>query len=156
MALTLTSPAFGNGETIPVQYTCSGENSSPALAWSGAPAGTKSFLLICNDPDAPAGVWHHWAVFDIPPERTGLDGGYGPAKAPPGCREGVNDFGDVGYGGPCPPRGHGPHHYHFRLSALDVATLPAEPTANCAEIAALAQPHVLASAEWVGVYERKA
>lgn len=154
MTLKLTSPAFAEGAEIPASFTCDGANSSPALAWSGAPAGTRSFLLTCNDPDAPAGVWHHWAAFDIPADWSGLEAGFGAERPAAGFREAVNDFGKPGYGGPCPPRGHGPHHYHFRLSALGEASLPAASSASCVEVMHLARPYVLEFTELVGLYER--
>src|SRR5690606_5678044 len=117
MAFTLESPAFENGQTIPEAYVREGGNLSPPLRWSGAPAGTRSFLLVVEDPDAPRGVFRHWAVYDIVAERTELpEGTAGPER----FRQGVNDFGNDRYDGPRPPKGHGIHHYHFRLSALDV------------------------------------
>jgi hypothetical protein len=155
MTLTLTSPAFAQGEEIPARYTCDGENRSPALVWDGVPEGTRSFLLVCDDPDAPSGVFHHWAAFDIPAAWRGLDAGFGPESLEPGFRQAVNDFGKPGYGGPCPPRGHGLHHYHFRLSALSEAGLSAAPSASCVEVMQLARPYVLAFTELVGVYERR-
>lgn len=154
MPLKLTSPAFAQGEEIPSKYTCDGANLSPALAWSGAPQGTRGFLLVCDDPDAPSGTFHHWAAFDIPPDWSGLEAGFGPESLEPGFRQAINDFGKPGYGGPCPPRGHGLHHYHFRLSALSEASLPAAPGASCVEVMRLARPYVLEFTELVGVYER--
>ena len=114
--MKLVSSAFADGAAIPRRFTCDGENLSPPLQWSGAPAGTRSFVLLCDDPDAPAGTWHHWAVYDVPPVLTDLADG---AALNMKMKQAVNDFRKVGYGGPCPPRGHGPHHYHFRLLALD-------------------------------------
>ena len=108
MAFELTSEAFEDGGTIPVRYTCDGENVSPPLAWSGAPEGTKSFALFVEDPDAPRGTFDHWIVYDIPADAEGLpeDAGASPRlEAPGGPLQGKNDFGDVGWGGPCPPRG---------------------------------------------------
>lgn len=156
MTLKIESPIFAQGAAIPAQYTCDGEDRSPAFSWSGAPAGTKSFVLVCVDPDAPSGLFHHWAAFDIPASYRGLEAGYGKKSLDPAVRQAVNDFGRPGYGGPCPPRSHGPHHYHFRLSALDIISLDALPTVKCAEIIALAGRHEIAAAELVGLYNRAA
>ncbi len=154
MTMTLTSPAFAQGGEIPEAYTCDGENLSPPLAWSGVPAGTRSLLLVCDDPDAPGGVFHHWAAYDIPPDWTGLEAGYGPETLEPGFHQAINDFGKPGYGGPCPPPGHGPHHYHFRLSALSEPITGAAPGASCVEVMTLARPVILEFVELVGVYGR--
>ncbi len=154
MALKLTSGAFGADERIPARYTCEGDDISPPLSWSGAPEGTGSFALLCDDPDAPAGTWHHWAAYDIPAERTELPEGFAKTAEVDGVRQAVNDFRKHGYGGPCPPPGHGTHHYHFRLLALGVESLGLERQASCTEVARAAQDHVLAEAELVGTYER--
>jgi Raf kinase inhibitor-like YbhB/YbcL family protein len=153
MALSLKSSAFAQGRNVPRKYTCDGMNVSPPLEWSGVPAGTTSLLLICNDPDAPGGTFHHWAAYDIPPDLKGLE------EIPAGkqdrrFRQAVNDFGQAGYGGPCPPGGHKPHSYRFRLSALK-ERLEAEPaTARCTEIIRLAKPLEIGAAELVGYYGR--
>jgi len=154
MALRLTSPAFAQGGQIPRKHTCDGDNVSPPLQWSGVPEGTQSFLVVCDDPDAPSGVFQHWAAFDIPGDRRSLDEGHGPETLADGFRQAINDFGRPGYGGPCPPRGDPPHRYHFRLSALSEPSLPAAPTASCAEVIALARPYVLEFVELVGLYGR--
>lgn len=154
MPLRLNSSAFGQGEAIPKKYTCDGDNVSPPLTWSGAPEGTRSFLLVCDDPDAPGGVFHHWAAFNIPAGWTELAEGYGPESLEPGFRQAINDFGKPGYGGPCPPRGDGPHRYHFRLSALSTETLLAASSATCVEVMTLARPHVLEFVELVGLFGR--
>ncbi|MBI1898671.1 MAG: YbhB/YbcL family Raf kinase inhibitor-like protein [Acidobacteria bacterium] len=152
MAFSIDSIAFENGGTIPQQHTCEGEDSSPPLAWSGAPEGTKSFALILDDPDAPAGTWNHWLLWDIPPAAASL-----PGKAKPSEQgvSGTNDFGRPGYGGPCPPRGHGAHRYFFRLHALDVAKLNLPRGARRGELDGMLKGHVLATAEYMGRYERK-
>lgn len=154
MAFVLSSPAFTQGQVIPKKYTCDGENVSPPLQWSGAPAGTRSFVLIVEDPDAPSGVFRHWAVYNLPPERTALPEGAGADAPPGGLSQGVNDFGHARYDGPCPPPGHGTHHYHFRLAALDTPRLALRPNARVAEIWRAAEPHILAEAELVGTYAR--
>lgn len=154
MALTLTSSAFAHGERIPKRYTCDGEDLSPPLSWSGAPEGTMSFALVCDDPDAPMGTWHHWAAYDIPAEFSELEEGF-PADARIGSvHQAFTDFGRTGYGGPCPPKGHGTHHYGFRLFALDVKHLELPAGAKCEDVEKAAAPHVLARAELMGTYSR--
>lgn len=154
MAMTLESRAFESGTRIPDRYTCMGDDISPPLAWSGAPAETRSFALLCDDPDAPAGTWHHWAVFDIPADRSELQEAF-PKEARSGSiRQAVNDFRRSGYGGPCPPQGHGIHHYRFRLLALDTERLDLQPYADCRGVAAAARRHVLEEAELIGTYSR--
>jgi Raf kinase inhibitor-like YbhB/YbcL family protein len=143
----LTSSAFEPGGTIPAAYCCEGENRSPPLAWSGVPDGTVTLLLTCDDPDAPRGVFRHWAAYNIPPATSGLAAGEVAAD------QAVNDFGRAGYGGPCPPRGDRPHRYVFRLAALG-GRLDPGPDARCAEVARLARPLELAAAELVGLYGR--
>ena len=152
--LALTSPDFEPGRTIPERFTCDGANISPGLVWTGVPEGTAELLLVCDDPDAPGGVFRHWAAWGIAPELGGLDAGYGPESVEPGFQQAVNDFGKPGYGGPCPPAGDAPHGYHFRLSALSEKITEAAPGATCAEIIALARPRVIEFAESVGLYGR--
>ena len=154
MALSVTSTAFRDGERVPDRYTCTGKDISPPLAWSGAPAGTMSFVLLCDDPDAPAGTWHHWSVFDIPAESDGLPEAYPTDAEVDATRQAVNDFRRHGYGGPCPPPGHGTHHYHFRLLALSVARLDLPDEARCPDVDKAARPHVLAEARLTGTYSR--
>ena len=115
--LELTSSGFQNGHSIPVRYTCDGADETPSLSWGEPPLGTKSFALVIDDPDAPNGMFRHWGVFDIPASARSIGGSERIGT------EVTNDFGKPGYGGPCPPKGHGPHHYHFKLFALDVDTL---------------------------------
>lgn len=152
MALRLTSDGFAGGGAIPARFTCDGDNLSPALSWSGAPSGTLSFAVVCCDPDAPSGRWYHWAAFDIPRTANALE-----EHVPPGSttiRQALNDFGKSGYGGPCPPRGHGRHHYHFTLYALGLARLDVPASARCRDIEKAAKAHALAAAELIGFYER--
>lgn len=118
MMFTLRSPAFEHGRAVPRRFTCDGDNVSPPLEWTGAPAGTVRFALVLDDPDAPSGTFTHWLVCDLPAEQTRIDEGI-PLDGI--AMEGVNDFGREGYGGPCPPRGHGPHHYRFHLYAVGQA-----------------------------------
>lgn len=154
MALQLISSAFSEGDRIPARYTCEGEDASPPLAWSGAPAGARSFALLCDDPDAPAGTWHHWAAYDIPADTSELAEGYPTEPRVGAVRQAINDFGRSGHGGPCPPPGHGVHHYHFKLLALEVETLELGADARCPEVAKAAEAHVLARAELIGTYSR--
>src|SRR5579863_9714413 len=109
MPMRFTSMAFAQKGNIPSRFTCDGGDVSPALAWSGVPANARSFAIVCSDPDAPAGVWYHWAIYDIPSEMTNLPEDLGIDAGAP--TQALNDFGKWGYGGPCPPRGHGLHHY---------------------------------------------
>ena len=154
MALALTSLAFGQGERIPKKYTADGENISPPLRWSGTPDETGSFVLLCNDPDAPGGIFRHWAVYDIPADRLELKEGHGPETLRDGLKQAINDFDRPGYSGPCPPEGDGAHRYHFRLMALSEPSLPLGPHASCEEVEAAAARHVCAETELVGLYER--
>ncbi len=149
--MKLVSSAFADGATIPRRFTCDGENFSPPLQWSSAPEGTRSFVLLCDDPDAPAGTWHHWAAYDIPPTMTELVEGTAQKTK---LKQAVNDFRKTGYGGPCPPHGHGPHHYHFRLLALSADHLRAQPNASCRDVEREARKFTLAEATLIGRYER--
>lgn len=156
MALTLTSTAFNDGAPIPTDYTCDGNARSPALCWSGAPEGTKSFALIVHDPDAPRGDFTHWIQFNIPGDiqeiPEGADtGGAQPAPGDPG----TNDFGKLGYGGPCPPHGHGQHHYVFDLYALDLDQLTIGADAKRADVEDAMRQHILGEAHLTGVYARQ-
>ena len=156
MAFTLTSSSFADGAAIPAPHTCSGDDRSPALAWSGAPAGTRSFALIVDDPDAPDPrapkmVWVHWLLYDLPPDVTSLAEGTTAGSLPPGTREGVNDWKQTGYRGPCPPVGR--HRYFHKLYALD-AVLPdlGRPTKPVLEQAM--KGHILAEAQLMGTFEK--
>jgi Raf kinase inhibitor-like YbhB/YbcL family protein len=145
--LTLSSEAFAHGEQIPRRHTCEGEDLSPPLAWSGLPDGTRSAALICDDPDAPSGTFTHWVAWGLDPGAGGLAEG---VAAP---AEGLSSFGTPGYRGPCPPPGHGPHRYYFRLFALDAAP-EVEPGADRDELERALEGHVLESGELVGTFER--
>jgi Raf kinase inhibitor-like YbhB/YbcL family protein len=153
MALEVTSPAFADGESIPARYTCQGDDVSPALRWSNVPGEAKSLALICDDPDAPAGTWVHWVIYDIPPSSSGLTEGVPPSEiTPEGAKQGINDFRRTGYGGPCPPRGT-PHRYFFKLYALDIEPgLPAG--AGKADLLRVIEGHVLAEGQLMGRYKR--
>jgi len=153
--MRLASPAFSDGGVIPRRFTCDGENVSPPLQWSGAPPETRSFVLLCDDPDAPAGVWRHWAVYDISSATSELEEGADVTGVACCYKEGINDFHRPGYGGPCPPRRHGVHHYHFRLLALSCAELGLPGTPTCKEVAQAAIRHTCAEAILIGLYERR-
>jgi Raf kinase inhibitor-like YbhB/YbcL family protein len=153
MPFILQSPAFEQNQKIPVQYTCDGQNISPPLAWKNVPEKTKSLVMICDDPDAPAGVWVHWVCYDIPVAVTGFFEGIPKSDSlPEGGKQGISDFGNNGYGGPCPPAGT--HRYFFKIYALDkVLGLPAGKSKK--EIERAVQGHILAKSDLVGVYSRK-
>jgi Raf kinase inhibitor-like YbhB/YbcL family protein len=153
MTFALTSSAFKAGNPIPARHTCSGADLSPPLAWSGASADVKSLALICEDPDAPGGTFYHWGFYDIPPGVTALAEGTG-KKSIPAAKLATNSFGSSGYRGPCPPRGHGTHHYHFRLFALSAAKLNVSAGADCRSLLAALEPYVLAEAQLVGTFSR--
>ncbi len=155
MPLSLTSSSFPPGGNIPVEYTCEGDDRSPPLAWSGAPAGTKSLVLIVDDPDAPDPAaprmtWVHWVLYNLPPDCNGLPEGV--ADLPAGTREGLNDWKRTGYGGPCPPIGR--HRYFHKLYALDTM-LPDLGRPGKARIEQALQGHILAQAELIGTYQKR-
>jgi Raf kinase inhibitor-like YbhB/YbcL family protein len=150
----LESAAFRDGEPIPKNYARDGGDASPPLSWSGVPAKTRSLALVCDDPDAPRGTWVHWVLYDVPPKATELPAGVPKGeRLPQGGVQGRNDFGDLGWGGPAPPRGHGTHHYECRLSALD-RELGLPPGATKAQVEAAMKGHVLAEAKLTGTYRR--
>lgn len=152
--LDLTSDAFRNGQAIPPQFTCDGANQSPALSWSEPPAGTKSFALVVDDPDAPSGTFGHWGAYDIPGNLRSLDAGVG-NSAGTAFAQAVNGMGKPRYGGPCPPKGHGVHHYRFKLYALDIAKLEVPANPKIEDVESAAAKHVLGSGELTGIYERR-
>ena len=152
MAITITSSAFIDGGIIPKKHTCDGSNISPPLSWSGLPKGARSIALICDDPDAPAGTWVHWVLFnipvtvrelprDIPAEKT-LDSG---------AQHGINDFRKYGYGGPCPPSGT--HRYYFKIYALN-SRLALQPGITKAELIKAMAGHILSEGRLMGTYKR--
>ncbi|HEX3051710.1 MAG TPA: YbhB/YbcL family Raf kinase inhibitor-like protein [Aggregatilineaceae bacterium] len=154
MAFVLHSSDFPPGALIPIRFTCSGSDISPALLWSDPPPETDSLALICEDPDAPRGLWVHWVIYNIPKDTRGLLEAIPKVlELPDGTRQGVNDFGRTGYAGPCPPPGHGKHRYFFRLYALDVS-LMLLPDATRADLLQAMEGYILAEAELMGLYER--
>ncbi len=151
--MNLTSTSFPEGSRIPAKYTCNGAGISPQLAWSAPPAGTVSFALIVTDPDAPGRTFVHWVLYDLPAAAQALPEGVPTqGQLPDGSRQGRNDFGDIGYGGPCPPPGS-PHHYVFTIYALD-AKLNLPIGATRAQVEAAMQGHILARGELIGLFQR--
>ena len=152
MSFKLTSKALSDGEPIPALYTCDGRDISPPFVWADSPAGTASFTLISDDPDAPSKTWVHWVVYNIPPSVSELPEGVLPDdELSDGTRHGMTDFGRVGYGGPCPPSGT--HRYFFKLYALDVK-LSLAPGATKRQVERAMQGHVLAQSQLMGTYQR--
>lgn len=152
MKITLTSAAFSDGEMIPRKYTCDGENISPPLSWVAVPESTKSFVLICDDPDAPAGTWVHWVVYDMPAETRYLAEDFtDSAELEDGTKQGINDFRKTGYGGPCPPGGT--HRYFFKLYALD-AKLDLKSGLTKNQLLKAMQGHILGEGALTGKYKR--
>ena len=146
----LQSNAFADGATLPTEFTCDGADKAPPLSWSDPPHGTKSFALVVDDPDAPSGTFRHWGAWNIPADSSSLEEGQ--ADRLP---QAVNDFGKQGYGGACPPEGHGPHRYRFKLFALDTDTLDLPSGAKVSDVEKAAAEHMLGQAELTGTYERK-
>jgi len=156
MSLNIVSSAFAPNGAIPGDYTCEGRDVSPPLAWSGVPAGAKSLALIVDDPDAPDPAapkmtWVHWVLYDIPASASGLPEAVAAAALPPGTRQGVNDWGRPGYGGPCPPIGR--HRYFHKLYALDTV-LPALARPDKAALEKAMQGHILGEAVLIGTYQK--
>lgn len=156
MTLMLKSVAFRHLDEIPSRYTCQGENVSPPLAWDGIPQGTQSLALIIDDPDAPDPeapkmTWVHWVLYNLPPRTCELAEGVSASDLPKGTLEGLNDWKQPGYGGPCPPIGR--HRYFHKLYALDVG-LPDLGLPTKTELEKAMEGHVIARAEWVGTYRK--
>lgn len=150
--IQITSPAFDHGGMIPPKYTCDGDDISPPLEWDTLPQGTKSIVIIADDPDAPAKTWVHWLVWNLPPSFKGLEENIEPSDELGGATQGTTDFGKTGYGGPCPPSGT--HRYFFKIYALDT-TLDLEPSATKNDLLEAMQPSILAQGELMGKYARK-
>jgi hypothetical protein len=150
--MQLHTTAFKEEEAIPRKYSCDGQDVSPPLSWSQAPEGAKSFVLIADDPDAPGGTWVHWVYYDIPREVRELPEGVEPTEHPgPGGTQGVNDFGNIGYGGPCPPGGE--HRYYFKLYAID-KELKLKPGLSKKKVLSTIEGHVLDEARIMGTFAR--
>jgi Raf kinase inhibitor-like YbhB/YbcL family protein len=147
--LHVSSSAFADGQPIPQKYSCDGENVSPPLEWEGVPDSARSLAILCDDPDAPAGTFTHWVLYDIPAGVTRLSEGAANIG-----EAGLNDFGKVGYGGPCPPHKDGAHRYFFHVYALDVASL-GKSRLSKSDFAKAIKGHVLSDGKLAGKYERK-
>lgn len=152
MAFRITSPAFADGAAIPARHTCDGEDRSPRLTSSDAPDGTRSFVLVVDDPDAPNGTFTHWVLYDIPAEAAELGENVPEGTVGTSIR---NSFGRAGYGGPCPPPGDAPHRYRFTLHALDIPSLGLSADATRDQVEARMDAHILRTAQLVGMYERR-
>lgn len=156
MSMTITSPAFGNRESIPAKFTCSNTDISPPLLWSGVPSEAKSLVLIVDDPDAPDPkapkmTWVHWVLYNLPPDSNGLSEDISADDLPEGTLQGNNDWNRTGYGGPCPPIGR--HRYFFKLYALDTVLKDIK-HAKKSQVEKAMQGHVLETAELMGTYEK--
>ena len=153
--MEIRSSAFKGGEEIPRKYTCDDIDISPPLSWTGVPEGTESFVLICDDPDAPVGTWVHWVIYNIPAETAQLSASVQKTKElASGAQQGKNDFHRVGYGGPCPPPGHGYHRYFFKLYALDSMLGLKAGTATKLNVLRAIDGHVLMETKMMGKYKR--
>jgi Raf kinase inhibitor-like YbhB/YbcL family protein len=154
MSLELTSAAFEAGGRIPARYTCEGEDVSPPLAWRGVPREARSLVLICDDPDSSNGPWSHWVLYDIPADKDGLEENVSTGvRLSWGGVQGRNDFGNSGYGGPCPSPPGATHHYYFRLYALD-ETLGLPPGATRQQVLERIEAHILGRTELMGLFAR--
>ncbi len=154
MTLTVTSSSFTTGAAIPTRYSGEGEDLSPALSWKGAPAGVRSYAVVCDDPDAPSGTWVHWLLWNIPATATAIPEHLPTSAAlPDGSRQGTTDFKRTGYGGPLPPHGS-THRYFFHVYALDIA-LSLAPGARRSQLDAAMKSHILAQGELMGTYSRR-
>jgi Raf kinase inhibitor-like YbhB/YbcL family protein len=153
--MKITSPVFSNQGSIPANHTCEGANTSPALSWTEVPRTAKSLALVVDDPDAPVGTWVHWLAYNIPIDAKTLPAGVPPMEnLPHGILQGKNSFNKTGYGGPCPPPGHGVHRYFFRLYALDkLLEIPAG--ASRKELDDAMRGHIVSRAELMGRFERQ-
>ncbi len=150
--LVLSSTAFKEGQAIPRQYTCDGVNISPPLEWTGAPKTAKTIAIIADDPDAPAGIWVHWVLYNVPAEYIGfVENVPASENLRGGGFQGKNDFGKIGYGGPCPPSGT--HRYFFKIYAVD-SELPLEAGATKADVEKAMQGHIVAQGQLMGTYSR--
>lgn len=152
MKIQIKSSAFEEGGMIPAKYTCDDIDISPPLAWNSVPDGTKSLALICDDPDAPMGTWVHWVIFNLPADIKELSENIPPQKTlANGAKQGKNDFGKIGYGGPCPPGGT--HRYFFKLYALD-AEFDLDSGATKKQLLKAMEGHILAAGQLIGKYKR--
>ncbi len=152
-AIKVEAP-FKEGQGIPLKYTCDGEDISPQIRWSGQPSNTRSFVMVMDDPDAPGGTFTHWIVYDIPASQKSLPENFPKSSQVGNIKQGVNDFGDVGYGGPCPPRGY-THRYFIKVYALDVESLGIKPGATRREVESKMWGHIIGQGQIMGRYVRR-
>ena len=145
MAFTVTSPVFADGSPVPSRFTCDGDDAPPPITLSDPPQGTRSFAVIMDDPDAPKGTFTHWLAYDIPADGAELQAGDAKTLR--------NSFGRSGYGGPCPPQGHGPHRYFFTVYAVDVPSLGVRGDSR-EDLEDALRTHTIATAQLMGRYER--
>ncbi len=156
MSMKITSPAFSHNERIPFKYTREGDDISPELVFENLPTEAKELALICDDPDAPGKTWVHWVIYKIPAEAKGLPENVKKSATlpnPPGAMQGVNSWGELGYGGPLPPEGHGVHHYHFKLYALD-QELVVKTHLSKEELLKAMEGHIITETVLTGTYDR--
>ncbi|MBN1680738.1 MAG: YbhB/YbcL family Raf kinase inhibitor-like protein [Anaerolineae bacterium] len=154
MAFSLSSRDFAHEDVIPLRHTCEGDDISPEMTWTDPPPGTVEYALVVHDPDAPRGDWVHWIVYHIPVNVRTLPQDFAKERVlSDGTHQGLNDFGKIGYGGPCPPPGHGPHRYYFTLYALDVRIL-LPPGANKANLLTAMEGYIVGQATLMGRFER--
>ena len=154
MTIKITSPGFAEGQPIPSKYTCDGDNVSPPLSWNQVPPSAKTLVLICDDPDAPAGTWVHWVLYDLPAATRELPESVERREVlSNGASQGRNDFNQIGYGGPCPPKG-GPHRYYFKLYALD-RDLGLKPGARKKEVEQALKGHIVGEGQLMGTYKKQ-
>jgi len=152
--MKVESKAFREGEIIPVRYTCDGADISPPIRWSEVPEGVRSFVIIMDDPDAPIGTFTHWVVYDIPAAVRELEEGLPKVERVETIKQGMNDFGYVGYGGPCPPKGHGYHRYFFKIYALNLESLELPPSASRRLVEERMRGHIVGEGYLMGRYKR--
>jgi Raf kinase inhibitor-like YbhB/YbcL family protein len=152
-SMELKSPAFGEGDMIPKKYTCDGQDISPPVEWTSVIKGAQTLALICDDPDAPGGTWVHWVIFNLPNDTKNLAENIPHLKElPNGAKQGTNDFGKIGYGGPCPPGGT--HRYYFKIYSLDT-DLDLEAGATKAQLLQAIEGHILEEGQLMGKYKRQ-
>lgn len=153
--IVMQSNDFTDGQRLNIDQTCEGKNISPSLSWGNGVVGVKSFSIVCDDPDAPSKTWVHWVIFNIPASVNSLPAAVSAdAELPSGARQGVTDFGTVGFGGACPPKGHGTHHYFFKIYALDTM-LDLQAGCSKADLETAMTGHILAGGQLVGTYSRE-
>jgi len=150
----ISSKAFANKSNIPVDYSCEGADQSPPLSWNNAPANTKGYALTCVDPDAPMGDWIHWTIWNIPANFSELSSGIS-NKEQTLFQQGLNSWGKPGYGGPCPPRGHGPHRYFFKLYALNIEKIELDSNSRIDSLLSVIQDYIINTSELMGTFERE-